>query len=96
MEYIQYLINYLAGHYKNVIPFFFVTVLVIVVFKFGKIIYSIIRNERKRKSYEANIKPGDNVYVPVNSNSFTGEVLEVNGDEVKIIVTATKSRVYQK
>jgi len=39
------------------------------------------------------IKPGDKVSVPVFER-YSGEVLEVNGDEVKIVVTAHKNRVY--
>lgn len=54
-----------------------------------------IRNERKRKEYSKSIKPGDQVTVPV-MDRYSGEVLEVNGDEVRIIVTAPKNRVYPK
>ena len=59
-----------------------------------KVIVNTVRNERKRKAYAPNIKPGDQVVVPV-MDRYVGEVLEVNGDEVKIVVTAPKNRVYQ-
>jgi hypothetical protein len=36
------------------------------------------------------------VKVPVLDDHYVGEVFEVNGDEVKIIVTASKNRVYPK
>lgn len=42
------------------------------------------------------MKQGDNIYFPVASGSIPGEILEVNGDEVKVIVTVSKSRVYPK
>jgi co-chaperonin GroES (HSP10) len=61
-----------------------------------KVIVNTIRTERKRKSFSTNMKPGDQVVVPVLTDQYSGEVLEVNGDEVKIIVTAPKSRVYPK
>ena len=57
-------------------------------------IYKTIQNEKKRKQYTPTMKQGDNVYFPVVSGSVSGEILEVNGDEVKIIVTWNKSRVY--
>ena len=60
-----------------------------------KIIINITRNELKRKDYSKVIKPGDQVTVPV-MDRYSGEVLEVNGDEVKILVTAPKNRVYPK
>jgi preprotein translocase subunit YajC len=66
------------------------------VFMTTKIIVNTIRNERKRKSFSTNMKPGDQVRVPVLTDQYSGEVLEVNGDEVKIIVTAPKNRVYPK
>jgi hypothetical protein len=67
-----------------------------VAFMTAKIIVNVIRNERRRKAYSKVIKPGDKVRVPVINDQYQGEVLEVNGDEVKIIVTAPKNRVYQK
>mgnify|MGYP000851617044 CR=1 FL=1 len=49
----------------------------------------------KIKDYFKIIKPGDQVRVPVLNDQYSGEVLEVNDDEVKILVTAPKNRVYQ-
>ena len=57
-------------------------------------IYRTLQTEKKRKQYTPTMKQGDNVYFPVASGSVNGEILEVNGDEVKIIVTRHKSRVY--
>ncbi len=59
-----------------------------------RIIVNTVRNERKRKDFSKVIKPGDQVIVPV-MDRYIGEVLEVNDDEVKIVVTAPKNRVYQ-
>ena len=67
----------------------------LMVFMVTKITINLVRNERKRKSFSTNMKPGDQVVVPV-LDQYSGEVLEVNGDEVKIIVTAPKNRVYPK
>jgi hypothetical protein len=61
-----------------------------------KVIVNTIRTERKRKSFSTNMKPGDQVVVPVINDQYSGEVLEVNGDEVKIVVIAPKNRVYPK
>jgi hypothetical protein len=60
-----------------------------------RITINTVRSERNRKEYSKDIKPGDQVTVPV-MDRYSGEVLEVNGDEVKIIVTAPKNRVYPK
>jgi len=60
-----------------------------------KVIINTIRAEKRRKSFSSVMKPGDKVTVPV-TDRYEGEVLEVNVDEVKIIVTAHKSRVYPK
>jgi hypothetical protein len=62
----------------------------------AKIIVSTILTERKRKSFSSNMRPGDQVRVPVMNDQYSGEVLEVIGDEVKIVVTAPKNRVYPK
>lgn len=70
--------------------------IIFMVFMTTKIIVSTIRTERRRKSFSPNMKPGDQVVVPVINDQYSGEVLEVNGDEVKIIVTAPKNRVYPK
>jgi uncharacterized membrane protein YvbJ len=69
--------------------------LLLLVFMTANIIVKTVRNERKRKAFSKVIKPGDQVTVPVMNDQYSGEVLEVNGDEVKIIVTAPKNRVYQ-
>ena len=58
-----------------------------------RIIVKIIKTERKRKAFTPTMKPGDKVVVPV-MDRYIGEVLEVGDDEVKIVVTAPKSRVY--
>lgn len=58
-----------------------------------RFIIKAIKTERKRKSFTNTIKPGDKVMVPV-MDRYYGEVLEVNGDEVKIVVKAPKNRVY--
>lgn len=70
--------------------------LMLMAFMVTKITINLVRNERKRKSFSTNMKPGDQVRVPVLTDQYSGEVLEVNGDEVKIIVTAPKNRVYPK
>ena len=59
-----------------------------------KIIVNVIRNERKRKTFSPNMKEGDDVYFSIATNSVNGEVLEVDGDNVKIIVTVSRSSVY--
>jgi hypothetical protein len=74
----------------------FLVLMLFVALMTAKIIVSVILNERRRKAYSKVIKPGDEVRVPVINDQYQGEVLEVNGDEVKIIVTAPKNRVYQK
>ena len=70
--------------------------IIFMVFMTTKIIVNTVRNERNRKAFSKVIKPGDSVTVPVMNDQYSGEVLEVNGDEVKIIVTAPKNRVYPK
>ena len=59
-----------------------------------KVAYNIIKIERKKKLFTPAMKSGDKVYFPVASGSVRGEILNVNGDEVKIVVTVSKSRVY--
>lgn len=58
------------------------------------VIRRIIKSEKRRIKYEPNMKPGDKVVVPISDNAFAGEVHEINGDTVKIIVTTPKSKVY--
>ena len=59
-----------------------------------KVVYNTVKSERKRKQIIPTIKKGDKVYTPTSGNSLNGEVFEVNENEVKIIITVTKSRVY--
>jgi preprotein translocase subunit YajC len=59
-----------------------------------RVIYNTIKAERKRKLFIPGMKSGDKVYFPVASGSVNGEVLEVSGDDVKVVVTVSKSRVY--
>jgi len=59
-----------------------------------KVIYNTIKSEKRRKKFIPTIKKGDKVYTPTSGNSLNGEVFEVNENEVKIIITVTKSRVY--
>jgi len=73
-----------------------IVLLIFMSFMTIRIIINTVRNERNRKAFSKVIKPGDSVTVPVMNDQYSGEVLEVNGDEVKIIVTAPKNRVYQK
>lgn len=61
-----------------------------------KVVYNTIKSEKERKKFLPEMKQGDNVYFPVASGSIPGEILEVNGDEVKIVVTVSRSRVYPK
>lgn len=72
-----------------------IIIIILMVFFICFIIINTIRAEKRRKSFSSVMKPGDKVTVPV-TDRYEGEVLEVNGDEVKIIVTAHKSRVYPK
>jgi hypothetical protein len=59
------------------------------------VVTRVVQSESRRKSFTPNMKAGDLVEVPV-MDRYIGEVLEVNGDEVKIVVTAPKSKVYPK
>lgn len=59
-----------------------------------KIIVNTIRNERARKAFSPNMKAGDNVRFSVATNIVNGEILEVDGDYVKIVVTIGRSSVY--
>ena len=59
-----------------------------------KVVYNTIKSERKRKLFTTEMKPGDKAYFPVASGSVRGEILDVNGDNVKIVVTVPKSRIY--
>ena len=59
-----------------------------------KVAYNTIKIERKKKLFTPAMKSGDKVYFTVASGSVRGEILDVNGDNVKIVVTVPKSRVY--
>jgi preprotein translocase subunit YajC len=59
-----------------------------------KVIYNTIKAERKRKLFIPGMKSGDKVYFSVASGNVNGEVLEVNGDDVKVVITLNKSRLY--
>lgn len=72
-----------------------IVLLIFMSFMAVRIIINIVRNERNRRDFYKVIKPGDSVTVPVINDQYSGEVLEVNDDEVKIVVTAPKNRVYQ-
>jgi hypothetical protein len=76
--------------------FTFLVLIAFAIFMLVKILTKTIRNERNRRAFASTMKPGDLVKVPVLDDHYVGEVFEVNGDEVKIIVTASKNRVYPK
>lgn len=59
-----------------------------------KVIYNTIKSEKDRKKFILTVKKGDKVYTPTSGNSLNGEVFDVNENEVKIIITVPKSRVY--
>ena len=56
--------------------------------------FKMIRNEKRRMRYTLKMKIGDEVYKPITSGGITGEVLDINGDEVKIVITVNKSDLY--
>jgi preprotein translocase subunit YajC len=58
------------------------------------ITFNVIRNEKRRMRYTLKMKIGDEVYKPITSGGITGEVLDINGDEVKIVITVNKSDLY--
>jgi preprotein translocase subunit YajC len=73
--------------------------ILLMVLMLGTLVYIIIntvKSERKRKLFEPDMSVGDAVYFPVAEGSLAGEILEVNKDSVKIVVTITRSRVYPK
>jgi preprotein translocase subunit YajC len=65
------------------------TILVLSIF----ILIKLIKNERDRKKFNDIMKPGDEVKVPT-VDYIIGEILEVNGDEVKVVIKVPKSIVY--
>jgi preprotein translocase subunit YajC len=68
--------------------------IMLVVYWTIKIIVNTIKSEKGRKKFSPNMKVGDKVHFPVDSNTVTGKILEVDGDTVKIVVSVSKSRVY--
>lgn len=58
------------------------------------IVVNIVRNERNRKKYTPNMKIGDSVYYPTASGGVNGEVYDIDGDTVKVILTVSKSSLY--
>jgi preprotein translocase subunit YajC len=65
------------------------TILVLSIF----FLIKLIKNERDRKKFNDIMKPGDEVKVPT-VDYIIGEILEVNGDEVKVVIKVPKSIVY--
>jgi preprotein translocase YajC subunit len=57
------------------------------------VVRNTIRSERGRKKFNDIMKPGDEVKVPT-VDYVIGEILEVNGDEVKVVIKVSKSIVY--
>ena len=58
------------------------------------ITFKMIRNEKRRMRYTLKMKIGDEVYQTITSGGINGEVLDINGDEVKIVITVNKSDLY--
>jgi hypothetical protein len=67
-----------------------------IIYGFIRAVYNTVMSERRRNKFAPIMTKGDTVYFPVASGNVNGEILEVDGDLVKIIVTVTKSRVYPK
>lgn len=59
-----------------------------------KVVYNTIKIERKKKLFTPSMKSGDKVYFSVASGNVSGEVLDVDGDDVKVVITVNKSRLY--
>lgn len=59
-----------------------------------KVIYNTIKIERKKKLFTAVMKQGDKVYFSVTNGDMNVEILDVNGDDVKVVITLHKSRLY--
>lgn len=59
-----------------------------------KVIYNTIKIERKKKLFTAVMKQGDKVYFSVTNGDMNAEILDVNGDDVKVVITLHKSRLY--
>ena len=71
------------------IALFVLIILVLSIF----FLIKLIKNERDRKKFNDIMKPGDEVKVPT-VDYIIGEILEVNGDEVKVVIKVNKSIVY--
>lgn len=71
------------------IALFVLIILVLSIF----FLIKLIKNERDRKKFNDIMKPGDEVKVPT-VDYIIGEILEVNGDEVKVVIKVPKSIVY--
>lgn len=71
------------------IALFVLIILVLSIF----FLIKLIKNERDRKKFNDIMKPGDEVKVPT-VDYVIGEILEVNGDEVKVVIKVPKSIVY--
>jgi preprotein translocase subunit YajC len=59
-----------------------------------KVIYNTIKIERKKKLFTPVMKQGDKVYFSVTDGNMNAEILDVNGDDVKVVITLHKSRLY--
>jgi preprotein translocase subunit YajC len=62
----------------------------------SKAIYNTVVNEKRQSKYLSEMKVNDSVYFPCASGSINGEILEINEDTVKIVVTVSKKRVYER
>ena len=71
------------------IALFVLIILVLSIF----FLIKLIKNERDREKFNDIMKPGDEVKVPT-VDYVIGEILEVNGDEVKVVIKVPKSIVY--
>lgn len=58
------------------------------------IVVTIVKNERNKKKYTPTMKIGDSVYYPIASGGVNGEVYDIDGDTVKVILTVNKSSLY--
>lgn len=59
-----------------------------------KVVYNTIKTERKKKLFTPSMKSGDKVYFYSNNIPICAEILEMNGDDVKVVITVNKSRLY--
>ena len=57
-------------------------------------LYNTYKGEQTKKEFTPNMKTGDKVYFPVASGSVNCEVVEIDGDNVKVTLTINKSRLY--